>query len=159
GRVVAVDGAGQVLQRLQADAVALFELCQPAVAQGDAEDVGDARFLAERGAEPGRVVVAPGDADLRLTPQVVEGQVAARPAGPEVAVQHQLVDGQVADDAHGQAEQLGDAALLDQRVYEGLDVLRAPAGGRLEQQVAEEVVVVRREDAQGVPQAAAAGQD
>ena len=80
--VVGVDRPGQVLQRVEGDAVALFELGEPAVAERDAQHVADQGLVAEAGAEPGGVVVAPDERDVRLPPEVVDDAVAARARGP-----------------------------------------------------------------------------
>ena len=80
--VVGVDGAGQVLQRRERDAVPLVELAEPAVAERDAEDVADQGLVAEAGAEPGGVVVAPDERDVGLLAEVVDDAVAPRARGP-----------------------------------------------------------------------------
>ena len=121
GGVVGVDRAGQVLQRRERDAVPFVELAEPAVPQRDAQDVADQRLVAEAGPEPGGVVVAPDERDVRLLAEVVDDAVAARAAVPAVAADDQLVDRQVADEPAGEVDQVQHAAAAQQLVDDRLD--------------------------------------
>ena len=116
------------------------------------------RFLAEAGAEPGGVVIAPDERDVRLLLQVVDDAVAARSAVPAVAGDDQLVDGQVAHRSHGQVDQVQAVVMGHQGVDQGVVVGGPALRGRLDQQFHEQVVVARREDAAGPLQGIAPGQ-
>src|SRR6184192_1009677 len=65
-RVVAVNVAREFFERRDDDAVALFELREPPIAQRDSQHRSNERGVAEARAYPRRVVVAPGEGDVRL---------------------------------------------------------------------------------------------
>ena len=141
GGIVGVDRPHQLLERLNGDAVALFELGEAAIARGDAEDVGDESIVAERGAEPGDIVIAPGDRHVRLLAQVFDHPVAARSAVDAVAGHDQLAHREVADHAHDEADEIRLALLLDQGLHDGRDVSGSAFGERLVEHLAEDVRV------------------
>ncbi len=144
-RVVGVHLARQLLERLQRDAVAFFELGEPAVAQGNAQHVADQRVVPEAGAEPGDVVVAPDERHVRLLHEVVDDPVAARAAVPAVAGDDQLVDGEVADQPAGQVDEVQRAAAPDELVDDRLEVADFPLRrGRVEN-LGKQLAVLRGE--------------
>jgi hypothetical protein len=91
-RVVAVNRSRESFERRGDDAVALFELRKPTVAERDSEDSCDERRIAEARAHPLCVVIAPGERDVRLLQQVLDDAVNARAAVAEVSGDDDLGD-------------------------------------------------------------------
>src|SRR5437588_28162 len=83
---------------------------------------------------------------------------ASGPAVPAVAADHQLVDRQVAHDAHGEPQNVKRPVVLDERLDQGVVVMRAALPGRLAEQFGEQVAVVVGEGLQGSALRVAAGQ-
>jgi hypothetical protein len=92
GLVLGVDRAHEMFERLQRDPIALFELRKPAIADRDAQDMRDQRFVAERCSEPGHVVIAPGDRHVRLMAQQLDHAIPARPAVDAIAGDDDFAD-------------------------------------------------------------------
>src|SRR4051794_11114699 len=89
--IVGVRRVHQLLERLDGDPVALFELRDAPIAERDPDHGGDERLLAETGAHPLRVVVAPGDAEVSLATQSIDHAIEPRPAIAEIAADDDLV--------------------------------------------------------------------
>ena len=157
-RVVGIDAAHQVLEGLHGDAVAFLELRQAAVAHRDAQDVGDERLLAEGGADPGGIVVAPGEGHVGLALQVADHPVRPGPAVEAIAGDDQLVDGEIAQDVDGEPNRLGDAVVPHQGVDDRVGVLALAIGRRLAEHLLEEGRVLGGEDPLHAPVRAAARQ-
>jgi len=110
-----------VLQRSERNAVPLVELAEPPVAERDAEDVADQGLVAQAGAEPGGIVVAPDERDVGLATEVVDHQVAPRSPVPAIAADDQLVDRRVPDQPGGEVDQVEDPAAAQHLVDDRLD--------------------------------------
>ena len=89
------------------DAVGVLQNGQVAVARAVAHDVRDAAALAERGAHPHDVVVAPLDVEGVVLHERVHDDVRIRPAVVDVADDVQALDGQTLDE---QAQRLDERA-------------------------------------------------
>ena len=146
GRIVGVDGPDQMLQRRERDAVAFVELTEAPVTERDSQDVADQGLMPQSGAEPGHIVVAPDERDVRLVSQIIDDAIAARAAIPAVAADDQLVDRQVADQATGDVNQVQRPAAQQQFIDNGLDELAAAFVEWLVQHLREQVGVLARED-------------
>jgi hypothetical protein len=99
GRIVGVGLAHQPLEGRRHDPVALFELRGAAVAGAETQHREDAWVVAEVGAQPDHVVVAPEQVAVGLAHERVDDLVDARAAVAEVAGHQQLVDREGADEA------------------------------------------------------------
>ena len=144
--VVAVGLHSEGSQWHEVDAVAVFQSGHVAVAQGDAQHVGDASLAAGGGTHPQRVVVAPLEVELAVVHQRVHNKVCTRAAVVHVAQDVQLVDTQSLNHvAHGHDERVGltggDDGLND-AVEVGLLIVVA---GRFVQQLLDDVSEVGRQ--------------
>lgn len=111
GGVGGVDGLSEIFEGGEEDAVAFFELFGAAVAEGEADDRGDAGFVAEAGAEPVCVVVAPEDVDVGLAHEEVDDFVDAGSAVAEVAGDEDFGGREVADESGRRADRAPVAVL------------------------------------------------
>ena len=117
---IGVDGKGR--QRQQVDAVAVLQHPVVAIAQGDAQHVGDAAVVAGGGAHPQDVVVTPLDIKVMEVAQDVHNLVGAGTAVIHVTQQVQHVDGQLLNQvAHGDDE-LIDTVRRDNGLDNHIDV-------------------------------------
>ena len=115
--------------------------------------------MAEARSEPGRVVVAPDERDIRLLPQIIHHPVAAGTPVPAVAADDQLVDRQIAHQADGDVDQLPDAAPPDQFVDDRRHELAAALGRRLMEHLGHQLAVLGGKNLHRPLQAVAGHQD
>ena len=76
-------------------------------------------LVSKAGAEPGDVVIAPDEGDVRLLLQVVDDAVAARTAVPAVTGDDEFVDREIADEADGDVDEAPDASALGEFAHDG----------------------------------------
>ncbi len=76
-RIIGIGGVHELLERLDGNAISLFELGNPPVAKRDSHDRRDERLLTEAGAHPLRIMVAPRDGEVPLPAQRVDHAVDA----------------------------------------------------------------------------------
>ena len=118
-RVVGVGARRERRERQDVDAVGVLQYGQVAVARAVAHHVRDAAALAERGAHPHDVVVAPLDVERVVAHERVHDDVGVRPAIVDVADDVQMVDGQTLDEQAQRLDERAHAVGADDGVDDG----------------------------------------
>ena len=132
-RIVAVSLLRERRQRQDVDAVRVLKNRQVAIARADAHDVGDAPALAERGAHPHDVVIAPLDIDVMVRDERFHDGVGGRAAVVDVADDVQAGNGQTLNGLRERLDKVdsppGAHRGVDDSVVVGFLVGRVHVGG------------------------------